>query len=1420
MPRGFVHSLQQRLAGAFPWMARLRASTAVRRFGRALWWTFWIVYFSFVALVLALRYSILPNIEVYRPSIERLAGRALGQTVSIGRIEASWDGINPDFDLFDVRVLDAEGRPALAFSRVEAVVSWLSVPSGTLKLRLLRIDQPTLNLRRDADGRFFIAGIALADDEASGSAFSDWVFAQRRIRIHNATLIWEDALRQAPALRLEALNFGLDNFGRRRRFGLTAQPPAALASHIDIRGDFSGSDIDRLDDWKGHIFTEIDYVDLAAWRQWIDYPLTLLRGQGTLRLWAGIKRGALREMTADLLLRDVAMQLHTELPILALTEASGRVSVQRTDRGIVASGSKLALMTASQPTPAAEAAASEAADPGADTAAGVRIAPMDFRLAWNTDAQENNASGSLTANQIDLGALSQLTAYLPLAADVRQFLATYHPRGQLSGLDARWQGDAVAGNLKTYALESRFQRLALNAQGDLPGFAGLSGEASVNEKGGHLTLDSTRASIDLPGVFPVARTELERLDAQARWTLGEAGLDVDLTRLAFANAEAAGSAAGVYRKQGEGPGYIDLKATLTHADARAVWRYIPHTVGDATRNWLRDSLISGKAGEAKLTLKGNLADFPFLDPAKGQFLVTVKAEDVVLDYANGWPRIEHIYGNLRFAGAGMVVDAQRGTILGAKLGATRAEIPDLDLDTPVIEITGQAEGPTAEFLKFIDQSPVAERIDRFTEGMRASGIGHLDIALKIPLDEQQLNEAKIKGEYRFQNNTVSVDTALPPLRQVNGSIRFSGSELNLPEIRASLFGGPLSIKGGLQKDGRVLITLNGTANVDQLRQPNGAGAPVKRPGRQNKAQGEAAEAQDGQGAESFPLLAHLSGSAAYRGEVRINKRDADLVINSSLTGLRSTLPEPFGKAANESLPLRFEKRILTADAAGAMRDQLLASLGQKLSFQAIRHRQGGSFVVERAALGIGRAQALPDKGFIVGVSAPRIDLDLWRTLFQTDSGGNAQSGQAAAGLMPNAVSLATPELRAFGRLLNDVSLNAEAASGQWQLHLDSRQAGGEIRWDGAGRGKLTARLKQLIVDPEESENAVTAEEKEAMKELPALDVVAEDFRFGKRRFGRLELQAVNAGEAWDLNKVQMNAPHGILTGKGQWRMTPGLGRTHLNFTLNSDDVGKLLDQLGYVGMISGGTAKLAGRLDWPGAPTGFELAALDGALSLEAGRGQFLKVKPGAGRLLGLISLQSLPRRISLDFRDVFSAGFAFDSIAGDLALKGGVMRTERLQIDGPAARVLMRGETDLKRETQRLFVTVQPELGTTAALGVALVNPVAGVATLLANKLLQDPLNQMFGFDYLVTGSWDDPKVEKLGRQAAKTAADAAGKDAAGEKHGHENAAAANGGAAGQAVHEAVDGAAAPAPLTDSAQPASNPAAHDTETKDDAAHE
>jgi uncharacterized protein YhdP len=166
-----------------------------------------------------------------------------------------------------------------------------------------------------------------------------------------------------------------------------------------------------------------------------------------------------------------------------------------------------------------------------------------------------------------------------------------------------------------------------------------------------------------------------------------------------------------------------------------------------------------------------------------------------------------------------------------------------------------------------------------------------------------------------------------------------------------------------------------------------------------------------------------------------------------------------------------------------------------------------------------------------------------------------------------------------------------------------------------------------------------------------------------------------------------------------------------------------------------------------------DYATLTGEMVVEASKGQFVKLDPGVGKLLGLISLQSLPRRITLDFRDVFSEGFSFDDISGKLVLQNGLMRADRLQIDGPAAHVVIRGEADLQHETQHLNVNVQPVLGGGAALGVALVNPLAGIAALVADKLFRSPLNQMFSFDYLVTGKWDDPKVEKTARTSISPA-------------------------------------------------------------------
>ncbi|MBA3998709.1 MAG: TIGR02099 family protein [Candidatus Accumulibacter sp.] len=1311
-------ALYHRLHRLLPFVA----PPAARRFWRGLLWAALALYFGFVLLVLALRYSVLPNIEHYRADIERLASNGLGQTVSIGRIEASWDGINPDLTLSDVRIADAEGRPALAFSRVETVLSWWSVPALQLRLRLLAIDEPTLNLRRSADGRIFVAGIPL-NQENSDSDVSGWVLAQQRIRIRGATLVWEDEQRQAPALVLEDVNFGLDNNGRHHRFGLSALPPEALAARIDLRGDFRGRDLDTLGAWKGQLFAEVDYTDLAVWQQWIDYPVALPQGRGALRAWIDFADGAPRGLTADLALQDVRLRLSPRLPALALEHMQGRLTAKLSERGWQVGGRAIELATLAASGADEPRAAGEAA-PAAHPA--ISIAPTDFLVDWNPDADGKQVRGSATASALDLDALTALAAYLPLDAHTRQLLADFAPRGRFADLRASWRGDAEA--LRTYALKARFDDLALKANGYFPGFSGLSGTVDTSEQGGSATLRSDKATLDLPSVFPEAAIALDTLNAQAKWKISKGELDAELTRVEFAGPDAAGSAQGRYRHTGEGPGTIDLTAALTRADGRAVWRYMPHAVNANARHWLRDALIAGTSSEAKLVLKGDLAHFPFVDKQHGQFLVTAKAHGVTLDYATGWPKITGIDGDLRFEGAGIVVDAQRGALLGAQLSHTRAEIADFDADVSVLTVKGRAEGPTAEFLKFIEQSPVGERIDHFTEDMRAAGNGRLDLGLSIPLDLALIDNSKVDGAYRFQNNEVTVDPGLPPLKQVNGTLTFTASELNVPEITATLFGGPLRIKGASQPDGKVLITANGTLSVDQMRRQS-----------------------------DLPLLDHLSGSTAYRGEVRVRKRSADLVVESTLGGIASSLPAPLNKSAAETLPLRFEKSMLPGAPAGAAnvaRDQLRASLGDAVQMQLIRRKQpgaGGGFVPERGAIAVGRPLQLPESGVALGVSAPRVDLDFWRRALLSPSAAKTANAGAASAPPVDAVNLKTGELILLGRRFSDVDLGATASGSAWQIRLASREAGGDLRWDGAGRGKLSARFKHLAMEP--SGAAPGQAPGEAIDELPALDIVADDFSVGARRFGRLEVQARNEARVWRLDKIVLSNPYGTLSGSGLWRFA-GSNRTQLNFRLDSGDAGKLLDRLGYAGAVRGASAQLEGKIGWNAPPVDLDYATLSGEMKVDVGKGQFVKLDPGAGKLLGLISLQSLPRRISLDFRDVFSEGFAFDSIAGQLVMQNGMMRTDRLQIDGPAARVVMRGETDLQRETQRLTVNVQPELGGTAALGVALLNPVAGVAALLAHKILQNPLNQMFGFDYLVTGTWDDPKVEKLSRSEVPAAA------------------------------------------------------------------
>jgi uncharacterized protein YhdP len=228
--------------------------------------------------------------------------------------------------------------------------------------------------------------------------------------------------------------------------------------------------------------------------------------------------------------------------------------------------------------------------------------------------------------------------------------------------------------------------------------------------------------------------------------------------------------------------------------------------------------------------------------------------------------------------------------------------------------------------------------------------------------------------------------------------------------------------------------------------------------------------------------------------------------------------------------------------------------------------------------------------------------------------------------------------------------------------------------------------------------------------------------------------------------LNVRNPDASFESDGSWKWNARAPRTEMNMRLEVADIGKFLTRMGHPEGVKGGTATLKGSLGWSGPPQDLDVPTLSGNLAIEAGRGQFAKLEPGIGKLLSILSLQALPRRVALDFKDVFSDGFAFDEILGAVKVQAGVASTGGFRINGSSAKIVMTGDVDLAHETQKLRVRVIPAVGDSVATVAALLGgPVAGIGVFLAQKLLNDPLGQIVAYDYSVTGSWSDPTVTKL---------------------------------------------------------------------------
>jgi uncharacterized protein (TIGR02099 family) len=1243
---------------------------------------------ALVVTALALRYVVFPNLENYRSDIALALSAAVGQPVTIGRASGNWDGLRPELILEDVAILDHAGRPALKLARIDQTLAWRSLAAWEPRFHSIELHRPALRVVRDPHGVISIAGLEVREQEG-GTEFSDWLLRQRELVVRDASITWHDALRAAPPLVLENVDLLVRNDGDQHRFGLRAVPPRELAGPLDLRGELSGETVATLPQWTGRLFAQLDMADLAAWRPWVPFPIEIRQGTGAVRLWLTVGRERrVTDLTADVRLADVNTRLAADLNELDLTELSGRIAWKASAHSFEVSTAKLGLTTQK----------------------GLTLPPADFFLRMESGKDGNPVRGELRANAVELEPLAVLADRLPLGDEARKRLLAAEPRGSLFDVIAQWGGDWRSPT--QLSVRGRFQGLALARTRDLPGFSGVSGSVEGTEKSGSVHFSNVNATLDMPRLFagPLA---FDTLAGQLQWSRGARSTEIRLTDVVFSNPDMAGTVAGSYIKEETGPGSIDLTGHLTRADARDAARYIPVTIAKGSRPWLSNAFVAGQSNDVRFQAKGNLARFPFPDDKGGTFFVVAKVTGGTLHYADGWPRIENIEGDLAFRGKRMDINAHRGSIYGVSMPKVHVEIPDLEAAEEVLAVNGEAEGPTADFLEFIAKSPVAGMIDHFTDGMQAEGRGKLALKLTLPL--RKLADSKVSGVYQFGANRLVADRDLPPLEQLTGRLEFTESEVRVPGATATFLGGPLAISAGSQPDGAARLALQGRVNADSVRR---AGGPA--------------------------WLRYLRGSTDWRGTMTLRRKLADLVVESNLQGIASTLPAPFMKSAAESIPVRIERQY-----HGPQQERLTLAYGTAVNAVLVRRNEGKTSSIERGTIRFGEgAAAEPERPGLWASGALKVfDADDWLK-FRGDTEG-------APAFAVGGIDVKVGELDLFDRRFHDLAVKATGGSDGMQIVLAGRELAGSMTWQPQGKGRVSARFSRLIMPEVQQKPVVPEGEKiaaaDGISDLPALDVTAEQFQLGEKQLGKLELNATAEERDWRIDRLRISSPDGTLMVDGVWQSWLARPRTRVNIRFDVADVGKMLTRLRYPEGVRRGTARIEGKLEWNGSPQKIDYPTLSGSLQLDSAKGQFVKLDPGIGKLLGILSLQALPRRITLDFRDIFSEGFAYDEISGLVKVTRGIASTENLRIDGPAARVSMKGEVDLARETQKLSVRVIPGIIESVSIASGAVGGPAGAAAgFVVGKIFRESLEQFIATDYLVTGTWSDPVSTRVQRSSS----------------------------------------------------------------------
>ncbi|MEO8010919.1 MAG: YhdP family protein, partial [Dokdonella sp.] len=930
-----------------------------------------------------------------------------------------------------------------------------------------------------------------------------------------------------------------------------------------------------------------------------------------------------------------------------------------------------------------------------------------------------HAKTSVSASDIDVAAIAQLAMHAERVPNgARAWIAAALPGGRVEDAALEWRTN------EDFNVDATLDALMVRSVGKIPGAQRLAARLRGDARALLLEIPRQPVRIDYPHSFRQP-FELTRFGGDVVIWRDDASWRVNTPGFAIESQDFSIDISGGIELQGDGSRpSLDLTALVSQAQVVAAKRFWTiNTMTPRTIDWLDRALQGGRIVEGRVVFVGDLDDWPFRG-GEGRFEGRADIEGLELDYLREWPRGENIDVVARFINNGMQASLRKGSTRSIIVDSAEASIASFAESIFDLRVTAHAPGAT--LLDYLRATPVGKTHESSLRGLRIGGQGMVDISMTAPLKQNE--RLALDGRVDLVDADLNEANWALDFVKANGTVAFTRSGVSAPALEVLYDGRPATLG--------VAIGTATAESANAIEASLIAVLPVAT---------VFARAIDL--VPAFPLFpgearwnVGLAIGVAKPGEESLKT----LHLSSDLRGIAMDLPQPLAKAAETALPFALALEI------PPLGKPFRASLGDVLS---IHGRLPAPMVPLAARLDFGGAGAtgeVPERGIAIGGRVGALDAGGWIALLGGDSGNGSRL---------HSLAIDVGDLQLADRHFTDTRVAIGKTAQGTTITLAGDAIDGVVTVPSANleRAGITAQMKHLQwPDPPPEKHAATDMLAGiAPASIPPLHVWVGALRFGNANFGEARLETYPVAQGMQIERLETESPSLGMRASGSWTGNAADTRSALSIDMTSQDLGLMLAALGFNGVIDGGQTLAHIDAAWPGAPAAFALANVTGKLDISVDKGRILDVDPGAGgRLFGLLSLREIPRRLSLDFSDLFKSGMSFNAINGSFDLRDGNAFTDNLHINSPAADIRISGRTGLRSKDYEQQMEVTPRAGVTLPLvGALAAGPVGAAAGLVMQGLLGKQINQAARSRYEVTGSWEKPVITLLERDDPKSA-------------------------------------------------------------------